>query len=94
MVDDMTLGTVVLGLDDVVLRAARCVDGEVELEIETTTTRTGCPDCGVLARAAWPPHDAVAGSAGAGSPCQLVLGQADLAMRGRRLPTADVDGAA
>lgn len=51
MVDNMTLSTVVLGLDDVVLRTARQVEGEVELEIETTTVRTGCPDCGVVARA-------------------------------------------
>lgn len=51
MVDDTTLGTVVLGLDDFRVLDARLIDGEVELTVETTTVRTGCPDCGVVARA-------------------------------------------
>ncbi|HUG84272.1 MAG TPA: transposase family protein [Euzebya sp.] len=51
MVDDTTLGTVVLGLDGFALREATLIDGEVWLAVETTATRTGCPTCGVLAAA-------------------------------------------
>lgn len=47
--DDTTLGTVVLGLDRFALLDARLVEGEVWLQVQTTTTRTGCPDCGVVA---------------------------------------------
>ncbi len=51
--DDRALGAVVLGIAGIVLLKAREADGEVWLHAETTATRIGCPDCGVVAI----PHD-------------------------------------
>lgn len=51
MVDDTTLGRVVLGLDGFRLVRAELVAGEVCLHAETTAVRVGCPDCGVVALA-------------------------------------------
>lgn len=48
MMDDTTLGRVVLGLDGFRLVRAELVGGEVCLHAETTAVRVGCPDCGVL----------------------------------------------
>jgi transposase len=72
MVDDTTLGTVVLGLNGFALRTAELIDDEVWLQAETTATRVGCPDCGVLASA----HDRrtvqVRDLPVTGRPCRLV----------------------
>jgi transposase len=72
MVDDTTLGTVVLGLDGFALRTAELVEGEVWLHAETTAVRTGCPDCGVMASS----HDRrtvhLRDMAVTGRPCRLV----------------------
>lgn len=42
---------VLLGFDGFVVLDAVEVDGEVETVVETTATRVGCPDCGVVAHA-------------------------------------------
>lgn len=50
MIDDTTLGRIVLGIDGVALRSVRLTIGEVWLHIETTGP-AGCPECGVKAAA-------------------------------------------
>jgi hypothetical protein len=40
---------VLLNLSDFRVLAAVEVEGELEVTVETTATRTGCPDCGVVA---------------------------------------------
>ncbi len=42
---------VMLGFDGFAVLAAREVDGEVEVVVETTAKRVGCPECGVIAHA-------------------------------------------
>ena len=72
MGDDTTLGTVVLGMDDFVLRKAALIDGEVWLHVETDPARPGCSGCGVPAAA----HDrrtvVLRDLPVTGRPCRLV----------------------
>ena len=71
MADDTALGTVVLGLEGFVLLEAREVDGEVELAVETMAVTTGCPECGVVARAHGRRATVVRDVAMGGRPCRL-----------------------
>ena len=72
MMDDMTLGCVLPGLDGFRLRESGEIDGEVQLMVETTTARTGCPECGVVARAHGRRTTVLRDLAVSGRSCRLV----------------------
>jgi transposase len=86
MVDDTTLGTVVLGLDGFALRTAELVDGEVWLHAETTAVRVGCPECGVIATAHGRRRVQLRDLAVTGRPCRLVWSKRVWRCRERACP--------
>lgn len=87
MSDAIDLPTFLLGLEGFRLLAAETTEtGELVVTVETTTERTGCPDCGVIAGSNGRPEVAVRDLPIAGRPTILVWKKREFICREQLCP--------